>query len=135
MKKIALSVLFIGLFAAANAQVPQQLNYQGIARNASGSPITFQNISVKISIIDDASGGQTVYQETRKVKTNYVGLFNIVIGSAGATSVSGAITNVQWSTGQKSLKLEIDPNGLNNYSNNTNKYYLRTHIHINIIIR
>ena len=62
------------------------------------------------------AGGQTVYQETRKVKTNYVGLFNIVIGSAGATNVSGSITNVPWSTGQKSLTMTIDPDGANNYS-------------------
>ena len=81
----------ITLVVVAKAQVPQQLNYQGIARNASGSPITYQNITVRISVIDNAAGGQTVYRETRRVKTNYVGLFNIVIGSPGATDVLGSI--------------------------------------------
>ena len=116
MKRIILFAFLVVLFTAVKAQVPQQLNYQGIARNASGNPITFQDITVRISIIDDATGGQTVYQETRRVRTNYVGLFNIVIGSAGATNVVGTMESVNWSTGQKSLKLEIDPNGANNYS-------------------
>src|SRR5665647_1788737 len=116
MRRILLSVFLITLITVAKAQVPQQLNYQGIARNASGNPITFQNITVRISIIDNATGGLTVYQETRRVKTNYVGLFNIVIGSQGATNVLGTMSGVNWSTGKKSLKLEIDPNGLNNFS-------------------
>src|SRR5665647_1348442 len=116
MRRILLSVFLITLITVAKAQVPQQLNYQGIARNASGNPITFQNITVRLSIIDNAAGAQTVYQETRRVKTNYVGLFNIVIGSPGATDVSGTISGVNWSTGQKDLKIEIDPNGSNNFS-------------------
>ena len=116
MKRTALFALLISLFTIVKAQVPQQLNYQGIARDASANPITFQNITVRLSIIDNATGGQTVYQETRRVKTNYVGLFNIIIGSAGATDVTGSIGGVNWSTGQKDLKIEIDPNGSNNFS-------------------
>ena len=115
-KKILLSVFMISLLTVAKAQVPQQLNYQGIARNSSGIPITYQNITVRLSVIDNATGGQIVYRETRRVKTNYVGLFNIVIGSPGATDVLGSMSGVNWSTGKKSLKLEIDPNGLNNFS-------------------
>src|SRR5664279_3929009 len=116
MKKIALMVLLMSLFTIIKAQVPQQLNYQGIARDASANPITFQNITVRLSVIDNATGGQTVYRETRRVKTNYVGLFNIIIGSAGATDVTGSIGGVNWSSGQKDLKIEIDPNGSNNFS-------------------
>jgi hypothetical protein len=96
--------------------VPQQLNYQGVARNASGAPITYQNITVRISIIDSAADGQVVYRETRRVMTNYVGLFNILIGSAGATNVLGTIKDVNWPTGKKHIKLEIDPHGSDNFS-------------------
>ena len=91
MKRIALADFLMALFTIVKAQVPQQLNYQGIARDASANPITFQNITVRLSIIDNATGGQTVYRETRRVKTNYVGLFNIVIGSPGATNVLGTM--------------------------------------------
>ncbi|HEV2832361.1 MAG TPA: hypothetical protein VGW31_10320, partial [Hanamia sp.] len=116
MKRITLSFILLVLATIVQAQVPQQLNYQGIARNASGNPITYQNITVRLSILDNALGGQTVYQETRRVRTNYVGLFNIVIGSAGATNISGTMAGVNWSTGKKSLKLEMDPHGLNNFN-------------------
>ena len=116
IRRTLVSIFMALCVTVAKAQVPQQLNYQGIARNSSGSPITYQNITVRLSIIDNAAGGQLVYRETRRVKTNYVGLFNIVIGSPGATDVLGSMTGVNWSTGKKSLKLEVDPNGLNNFS-------------------
>jgi hypothetical protein len=60
MNRILLSVLMILIIASAKAQVPQHLNYQGVARNASGSPITYQNITVRISLIDSAAGGEVV---------------------------------------------------------------------------
>jgi hypothetical protein len=116
MKRILLSALMIMAIATANAQVPQTLNYQGVARNESGSPITYQNITVRISVIDSAAGGNVAYRETRRVMTNYVGLFNILIGSNGATNVLGRMQDVNWSTGKKYIKLEIDPNGLYNFS-------------------
>lgn len=116
MKRVLLSVFTILLISVAQAQVPQQLNYQGVARNASGAPITYQNITVRISVIDSATGGQVAYRETRRVMTNYVGLFNILIGSRGATNVMGTMQDVNWATGQKYIKLEIDPNGSSNFS-------------------
>ena len=116
MKRVLLFVLTALCITTAQAQVPQQLNYQGIARNASGAPITYQNISVRISVIDSATGGQVAYRESRRVMTNYVGLFNILIGSKGGLNVMGSIQDVNWSTGKKYIKLEIDPNGLSNFS-------------------
>ena len=84
MRILTLAACLLALITGVKAQAPQQLNYQGIARNASGAPITYQNITVRISLIDSALGGQAVFSETRRVMTNYVGLFNIVIGSRGA---------------------------------------------------
>jgi hypothetical protein len=116
MKKLLLLIVSVILFEAVQAQIPQTLNYQGIARNASGEPIRYQEISVKISIIDSALAGKVAYQETRRVMTNYVGLFNIVIGGPDAYYVFGNISAVDWATGNKHIKLEIDPAGQNNYT-------------------
>src|SRR5436190_282138 len=116
IKRIVSAVLIMASATMVRAQAPQQLNYQGIARNASGAPITFQNITVRLSFIDSAAGGQVAYRETRRILTNYVGLFNIVIGSPGAANVLGTVGGVNWSTGKKYIKLEIDPNGLGNFS-------------------
>ena len=102
--------------AIAYAQIPQQLNYQGIARNASGEPISTHIITVRLSIIDSAANGILTYQETKTVSTNYVGLFTIVIGAPGGINVIGTIASVNWNTGKKYIKLEIDPNGASNFT-------------------
>jgi hypothetical protein len=116
MKKLLLLIFTIVLFESVQAQIPQTLNYQGIARNANGEPIRYQEISVRISIIDSALAGKVAYQETRRVRTNYVGLFNIVIGSPDAFYVLGNISGVDWATGNKHIKLEIDPAGQSNFT-------------------
>ena len=116
MKKLVLLIVTVILVKAVQAQIPQTLNYQGIARNASGEPIRYQEISVRISIIDSALAGKLAYQETRRVMTNYVGLFNIVIGGPDAFFVLGNISSVDWATGNKHIKLEIDPAGQSNYT-------------------
>lgn len=89
--------------ATAYAQIPQQLNYQGIARNASGEPISTHIITVRLSIIDSAANGIVTYQETKSVSTNYVGLFTIVIGAPGGFNVIGTIASVNWNTGKNIL--------------------------------
>jgi hypothetical protein len=116
IKKYIFIVAMLVLVSTAMAQIPQQLNYQGIARNASGEPISTHVITVRLSIIDSASNGIVTYQETKTVSTNYVGLFTIVIGAAGGTNVIGTIAAINWSTGKKYIKLEIDPNGASNFS-------------------
>ena len=116
IKKYIFIVAMLVLVSTAIAQIPQQLNYQGIARNASGEPISTHIITVRLSIIDSAASGIVTYQETKTVSTNYVGLFTIVIGAPGGTNVIGTIASINWSTGKKFIKLEIDPNGASNFS-------------------
>jgi hypothetical protein len=116
IKKYIFIVVMLVFVSSAMAQIPQQLNYQGIARNASGEPISTHVITVRLSIIDSASNGIVTYQETKTVSTNYVGLFTIVIGAPGGTNVIGTIASINWSTGKKYIKLEIDPNGASNFS-------------------
>jgi len=117
--KPVIYLLAVFFFNQVQAQIPQQLNYQAIARKADGSPISFQDITVRISIVDSAASGfpadRIPYSETRKVKTNFAGLFNIVIGGPDALSVSGSLKNVNWITGKKLIRVEIDPGGSNNF--------------------
>ena len=116
IKKYIFIVAMLVLVSSAMAQIPQQLNYQGIARNASGEPISTHVITVRLSIIDSAANGIVTYQETKTVTTNYVGLFTIAIGAPGGTSVIGTIASINWASGKKYIKLEIDPNGASNFS-------------------
>ena len=116
IKKYILMLGMLVVVASAIAQIPQQLNYQGIARNASGEPISTHSITVRLSIIDSAANGILTYQETKTVATNYVGLFTIVIGAPGGVNVIGTIASINWATGKKYIKLEIDPNGASNFT-------------------
>ena len=102
---------------AIYGQAPTQLNYQGVARKANGHGISNENIKLRLSIHDGTAAGPVVYKETRSVTTNAFGLFNVAIGSPGATNVIGSVGLVNWATGNKYLQVEMDPDGGNNFSN------------------
>jgi hypothetical protein len=106
-------LLFAGLSSLAQAQTG--INYQGLARRASGAPVAEQNIKLKLSIRDLTVSGTVVYTETRSTTTNKFGLFNVVIGSTGAASQTGTLANLNWATGAKFLQVELDPDGANNF--------------------
>src|SRR6187200_863232 len=110
MKKLLLLLFKIFTVILIQAQVPGEINYQGVARNTGGLALSNQNITLRISIRTNNSSGNVVYQETRKLKTNNFGLFTVAIGSPGAMNASGSIKNINWSDGQKKyVQVEIDP--------------------------
>lgn len=112
MRQFLLAITAILLAVAGSyAQAPGLLNYQGVARNAVGNVLANTKISLRLSVRNNSSAGPVVYSETRSVTTNAVGLFNIQMGSAGATNVTGTILGVDWSTGSKFIQVEIDPKG------------------------
>ncbi|HJV19515.1 MAG TPA: hypothetical protein VJ552_06500, partial [Sediminibacterium sp.] len=113
MKKLLLILLLLtGSFTLIQAQL---LNYQGIARNANGVALSFQNISIRLSIRDGSANGTTLYSETREVRTNQFGLITLVIGSPGAVSSFGNISTINWAASSKFLQVEIDPQGGSNF--------------------
>jgi DNA-binding transcriptional regulator YdaS (Cro superfamily) len=94
------------------AQVPKQINYQGIARNAYGTALSNQTINLRLTIREATASGTVVYQETRSVTTNQFGLFSTSIGGEGASSVSGSLNGVNWTNSSaKFLQVEMDPKG------------------------
>ena len=99
----------------AYGQAPNQINYQGIARNSVGNVLPNKNISVRLSVHDGSSVGSIVYRELRNIKTSNFGLFSIAIGSPGAASVTGTIGSINWGSGAKFLQVEIDPAGGSNF--------------------
>ena len=121
MKKILLTITILFVTLLTMAQSPNLFNYQGVARNAVGNVLPNQSISLRLSILN-GSGGPVVYQETRTLLTNAFGLFNVVVGSAGASGVIGTIAGVNWTafgagSGTKYLQVELDPNGGSSFTN------------------
>ena len=112
MKKFFLQLCVALLFVStASAQAPGIFNYQAVARNSVGNALASKNIGVRINIHDGSATGPIVYSETRTLTTNPFGLFNVQIGSPGATNVSGTIATVNWAANTKFLEVLMDQNG------------------------
>ena len=107
--KLLLSALFTFSFflSPCTAQVPQGFNYQAIARDGSGNPITGATIKVKLSVLSDTTGfyasgsGAYIWEEEHlNVKTNSFGLFTVVFGDLSATKTLGTANSfsaIDWS--------------------------------------
>src|SRR5271155_1809001 len=108
--------IFVTLFSISGlmAQVPQGVNYQAIARDASGNVVANRQIGVSFAIHDGSATGNVVYQETNSASTNQFGLFTLVLGNG--TVVSGTFASINWATGNKFLEVDYDPTGGTNYA-------------------
>ncbi|MFC2151451.1 hypothetical protein ACFLSE_02905 [Bacteroidota bacterium] len=109
VKKSLLFCFVLALSISMFAQVPDAFKYQAVIRNSSGEIIPNQNISLRISILDGSASGTNVFTETHSETTSDLGLVAINIGKGSL--VSGDFGTINWSTGDKYLKVEIDENG------------------------
>ncbi len=119
MKKFYFQLLFTSYFlpltfyllplTSVTAQ-PSQLgiNYQAVARDASGNPIATTTITVQFNIRRGATGGPISCTETQNTGTNQFGLFTLVIGSGNPASFD----TIAW--GKSNYFLEVIINGTNN---------------------
>ncbi len=83
MKKFYALLIFFFLFHISSfAQAPQGINYQAVARNAGGSPLATQTVSVVFKIHCNSATGSVSCSETQNLTTNQFGLFTWVIGSS-----------------------------------------------------
>jgi len=108
-KAIFFSLFFFCLSASLFAQAPQAISYQAIARNASGTVMANQGITIRASILNGSPNGTVVYSETFASTTNSYGLFEVDLGRG--TPVTGTFTNILWGGQSRWLKLEIDQTG------------------------
>ncbi len=95
------------------AQAPPGINYQGVARDAEGKPLSNASIAVRISILQGSESGTAEYSEVHQVTTNPFGLFMLVIGQGDA--LTGNFGFVSWAVGNKWLRIELDPTGGNSF--------------------
>lgn len=113
MKSIYLALMLL-FSIALQAQTPQAIKYQAVARNSSGSEITNSPVSVRFSILEGSVSGTMLYQETHNLTTNQFGLFNASLGLGFVAQ--GTFSQIDWATGTKFLKIELDETGGANYT-------------------
>ncbi len=85
MKKFFLSALFLSLFFlisidSATAQIPRVLNYQGLALDNTGKPISDGNHVVQFNLYSAPTGGTALFTESIQVIANH-GIFSATIGA------------------------------------------------------
>jgi hypothetical protein len=116
MKKLlSFLSLALGIITAlpilAQTSSPEMFNYQAIVRDNSGSIVSNQNVSFRMSI---EKGGTPEYVETHSGSTNDFGLVSLMIGQG--TPVSGSMNTIDWANGPYSIKVEVDPAGGSSYA-------------------
>jgi len=112
MKKF-LDLFLICFTLVGFSQSPQLINYQGVARNSSGTIVT-NPIGIKFQIYQGSVGGTLVYEETNTATPSSVGVFTVHIGAGAATT--GSINTIGWGSGPYFLQVSIDPAGGTSYS-------------------
>jgi hypothetical protein len=110
MKKTLLTLLSV-LFCAINfaQSLPQGINYQAVARDASGAVLMNQALTIQFSVISDITTSAVSWQETHLVTTNDYGLYSAIIGQGTATSVgsSAAFDSINWGVAYKNYSIAV----------------------------
>ena len=111
MKKIKLLLFVAGVTISllASGQVPQLIDYQGMARDGSGIPLANTTIGVRMSVLEGPLPGTLIYSERHTPPTNSYGLFHLMIGDG--TVLFGSFSGINWASGNIYVQTEIDPNG------------------------
>ena len=72
------------------------INFQGLARNASGEVLVNQKITLRFSVLLSSETGTTEYQESKEITTNAQGMFSLVIGEGSILTKSGNFSDINW---------------------------------------
>jgi hypothetical protein len=112
LRTILQGLLFC-LATIAYAQLPQGIRFEGLARDVDGNLLANQRISLRLSILSGSISGSAVYSETHQDTTSAAGMFDVLIGMG--IQESGTFRAIDWGSGSYYLKVEMDPQGGNNY--------------------
>ncbi|KAA3640146.1 MAG: hypothetical protein DWQ02_02475 [Bacteroidetes bacterium] len=113
MKKLStiIPLFFLALFL--HAQAPQAFNYQAVARDADNHPYVNTLLGIKISILSNNPNGPIALSEHHEVLTSDLGVFTLQVGKG--VPIIGNMSSLDWSSNAYYLKVDMDPNGGNNY--------------------
>ncbi len=99
------------LIAGTMVHAQNSFSYQAVVRGADGKLLPNKEVSMRISMLNN---NVTYYQEKHEAISNAYGNVNIIVGEGEV--LSGKFSDVPWSTMKVMLKVEIDPEGGNNYT-------------------
>lgn len=105
---LSLSSLF---YTSLHAQtIPGGVNFQAIARNASGAVLANTAVQVRVSILDGTAGGTVLGSYTYQKTTDAYGQFTVAIGTDATIANSGAaLSAINWTAASRFIKVEYQP--------------------------
>lgn len=106
MKAHFITLCLIVATVTSWAQSPFQFNFQAVARNLAGNPLTNQSVDFRLSVLQGTVDGSAVYIEEQPSTTNNFGLANLLVGSGIAEL--GSLAAVDWANGPYFLQIELD---------------------------
>jgi hypothetical protein len=86
MKKLILTIICTALIINLSAQTSQGISHQAVIRNNENQPVVNSNIGIRITIIQGAVDGETVYVETHTALSNENSLITFEIGNGTVVS-------------------------------------------------
>ena len=92
---------------------PQSFTYQTVIRDNAYNIMANQDITLRISIIEDSPNGTIVYQEKAPVTTSPIGLVNLNIGEGN--NPSGDFESIDWANHVFFLEIAADFDNNNNF--------------------
>ena len=104
-KQYLFAILLAFSTLTAFAQIPQAINFEAIARDAQGRPLSSGNVIIQFSIFNNTT---LIYEEIHvNIPVNYKGLFNAPIGKGTATT--GVFSQIDWAaSGVKAIDVKIN---------------------------
>ena len=105
---VSLVILFITPGAFCQSTSTKGINYQAVARDATGQPLANKKLSVDISLVSGKN--IEVWDEAQWVTTNEFGLFTLVIGQ-GVSTTKGSASNfsqINWGDVPFTAKIQVD---------------------------
>lgn len=87
------------------AQTPQGIHFQTVARQGSG--VAMSNVTLTVYFRIQNGAGTNVYEESHAVTTDIYGLFESIIGQG--TVISGNFTAIDWGTSAYQIQIDLDP--------------------------
>lgn len=119
LRLLALAALSAGLTSQAqitvpvSGGVPQAYPYSSQVRDADGTVLANQFISLRISLRDGGVDGPVKYVELDTITTSPNGIFSVVVG--GGRVIGGNFDSIPWASGMIYQKVELDERGGTNF--------------------
>jgi hypothetical protein len=113
MRSFFLSILCLFSLGTVFSQAPEKFTYQSIIRGESGLILKSTELGIKLSVLKNSRTGTVVYSEVHSTSSNKNGLVTFLIGDGTSSDI---FSDIDWSTGEYFLKVEVDPMGGIDYS-------------------